>query len=144
MNPSRGEKNSPTLSLAKTLASSLLIAALISFLAFFYAFQQSKGFGEEVAFPEILAWVLSYGLFAALGLGCGLFGLLTVSKRPKTMGIVSILGIVYGSLTAVSGIPMGIFLGKIEFLISLLVIGACLVAIAILTFRSYREEFRVS
>ena len=60
------------------------------------------------------------------------------------MGIISILGIVYGSLTAVSGIPMGIFLGKIEFLISLLVIGACLVAIAILTLRSYREEFRVS
>ncbi len=144
MNPSRGEKNSPTLSLAKTLASSLLIAAVISFLAFFYAFQQTKGFGEGVLLPEILAWVLSYGLFAALGLGGGLFCLLTISKRPKNMKIASILGIVYGALTALSGIPMGIFLSKIEFLISLLVIGACLIAIALLTLRSYREEFRVS
>lgn len=143
MRPSRGDGvKSPTLSLAKTLCSSLIISALISAIAMAFALTSHyKGAAGDLT-PIYLAWGLSYGLFALAGIAIAILFLLKISIYPKWNKGASVFGIVYGALVALSGIPLGAFLSKIEFLVSLLIIGICVVGISVLTFRSYREEFR--
>ncbi|MGM9813572.1 MAG: hypothetical protein ACI32C_01480 [Candidatus Enteromonas sp.] len=143
MNPRRGDAaKSSSLSLAKTLATSLIIAALISAAALVFALTSFyKGYEGDLL-PIYLGWGLSYGVFALAGIVFAAVFLILMPTRPKMIQGISISGIVYGSLVALCGLPMGIVLQKWEFFVSLAIIGGCILAIGILTLKSYKEEFR--
>lgn len=141
MNPSRDDRtHSPTLSLSKTLSTSLVVYGAISFVAMFYPLYQGRENGSGLSY--FLPWCLPYGVFCLCMVIYSLLSFGFLSRRACFLKINSIVGIIFGALGMVAALPIGIFLKGYEFMISLLVIGACVIAISVLTLKSYRDEFK--
>ena len=141
MNPSRDDRtHSPTLSLSKTLSTSLVVYGAISFVAMFYPLYQRRE--SESGISYFLPWCLPYGVFCLAMVIYSLSSFGFLSRRARFLKINSIVGIVFGGLGMVAALPIGFFLKGYEFMISLLVIGACVIAISVLTLKSYRDEFK--
>lgn len=141
MNPSRDDKiHSPTVSLSKTLSTSLVVYGAISFVAMFYPLYQGKT--SESGLSYFLPWCLPYGIVCVAVVIYSLTSFGFLSRRAPFLKFNSIMGIVFGGLGMVGALPIGILLKGYEFMISLLVIDACVIAISVLTLKSYRDEFK--
>ena len=101
MNPSRDDRtHSPTLSLSKTLSTSLVVYGAISFVAMFYPLYQGRENGSGLSY--FLPWCLPYGVFC---LGMVIYSLLSfgfLSRRARFLKINSIVGIIFGALGMVA------------------------------------------
>lgn len=141
MNPSRDDKtHSPTVSLSKTLSTSLVVYGAISFVAMFYPLYHGRESGSGISY--FLPWCLPYGAFCLVVVIYSLVSFGFLSRRARFLEVNSVVGIVFGALGMIAALPIGILLKGYEFMISLLVIGACIIAISVLTLKSYREEFK--
>lgn len=129
--PHKGE------SLFRTMAIALIIAGLIGFAAMFWPLRQKAEPGAGATY--YLPWCLSYGivnlLFALFGVA-----MTTLSKeKPGLYKMGDIVGIVGGAIFFAEGLPIATFLSNVEFAISMMVIGACIVAISILGLKSLKD-----
>lgn len=124
----KAEKD-PKKSLLRTLGSALIIASLISVLGTFYALHSR---GSDVL---MYVWFLvCYGVYACLGVA---LGSVCLFASPKPLW--PIFGVVLGGILFGGGIVNGIFLSSWPIAISISVIGACVGAIALLSFLQMKE-----
>lgn len=132
--PNKGE------SLFRTMAIALLIGGLIGFAAMFFALRQKAPEGAGLTY--YLPWCLSYGITNFL---IAFFGVLMTTLSKEKPGLYKpgdIIGIVMGSLLVLEAFPLVIFLGNVEFFISMMVIGACIIVIAALGLSALKEDQR--
>lgn len=141
MKPSRENKpHSPTESLSKSLSTGYLISGLITFVAMFYPLYKARP--ENAGADYYLPYCLGYGIFCLAILIYGLVSFSLIIKWARFLKINAIVGMVIGVLVVLASLPIGICIKSIQFMISLMVIGVCVFAIAFLTLRSYLDEFK--
>ena len=127
-------------SLFRTMAISLIIGGFIGFAALFWPLHQARPAGADASY--YLPWCLSYGI---TNLAMAVFGVVgtTLSKeKPWLYKPGDIVGIVCGAILFAEAIPQVIFFHNVEFMISMMVIGACIVVIASLGLASLKEDQR--
>lgn len=130
----KAKEKDPGRSLLRTLGSALIIASLISALGTFYILFRREG-------TDSLYWLsfmLPYGAFALISIAAGAFCLFSKCKKP----FLAMIGSVLGAVLALSGIVNGIFLSDWAIAISILVIGACVFAIGLLSFLELKNPSR--
>lgn len=125
-------------SLFRTMAMAMVIAGVITFVAMFFPLHTKRP--ENAGLSYYLPWCLSYGIVDLLIAAMGVY-FTTVSKdKPSLYKIGFILGIVAGGLLALSSLPLVIFLNNVEFFISVLVIGGCVIAISVVGLSSLKDQ----
>lgn len=130
--PKKGE------SLVRTLGIAMVIAGVITFVAMFFCLRNKQGEATDLM-AFYLPWVLPYGIVDLAIAGLGVFLTTNAKDKPNLYKFFDIMGIVSGGLIFLSGIPLIVFLSNIEFFISVLVIGACVIAIGITGLTALKE-----
>ncbi|MCR5348263.1 MAG: hypothetical protein K6E59_01480 [Bacilli bacterium] len=130
--PKKGE------GLFRTLSMALIIAGIISFAAMFYALFQNRP--EAAGASYYLPWCLPYGIVNLLMAAMGTAFTTLSKEKPSLYKPGAIAGIVSGGLLIAQSVPIVIWLSNVEFFISVAVIGACVIAIGILTLSSLKED----
>ena len=128
----------PGESLFRTMAMSLIIAGIISFLAMFWPLYRAAPAGAGMEY--YLPWCLPYGI---VDLGIATTGVVFTTNWKEKPGLYKlgfIVGIALGVILLGGGLPIGILLGNVEFCISTMVIAACVVAISILGLTSVVQK----
>ena len=116
--------------LFRTMSMAMVIAGFISFAAMFWPLHQGAPSGAGASY--YLPWCLSYGI-VDLAIAVAGVAFTTLSKeKPGLYKPGNIVGIVAGSLLFLQAFPIVIWLNNVEFFISVMVIGACVLAIAVL------------
>ena len=124
-------------SLFRTMAMAMIIAGIMCFVAMFFPLYQSRP--DNAGASYYLPYVLPYG---AVDLAIATLGVVftTLSKeKPGLFFPGFITGIVAGALLFLSGLPIAIFLHNVEFCISVMVIGLCVSAIAIVGIKDLKD-----
>ena len=115
-----------SLSLSKTVFTSLIIAGAITFLAaFFPVYRAAEGVTDLAG--HYLPWLLPYGICCIIAAFLGVLGLTSVNQNDVFLKLSGIFGVVVGALTSLAGLPLVIAFGNWEFFISLAAIGVCIV-----------------
>lgn len=130
--PNKGE------SLFRTMAMAMIIAGIVCFVAMFFPLHTKRPVDAGVDY--YLPWCLPYGIVDMIIAGLGVFFTTMSKEKPGLYKPGFIVGIVAGSLLLSSGIPIAIFLSNVEFSISVMVIGACVGAIAIVGLKQLKED----
>ncbi|MBO5528278.1 MAG: hypothetical protein J6A47_03030 [Bacilli bacterium] len=130
--PNKGE------SLFKTLAVAMIIAAVMSFVAMFFPLRNLAP--EGAGAPYYLPYALPYGIVNLIIAGLGVFFTTNAKEKPGLYFPGFIIGIVAGGLLTLEALPIGIFLHNVEFCISVAVIGACVIAIAITGLKALKGD----
>ena len=131
--PNKGE------GLFRTMSMAMIIAAVMCFVAMFFPLYKNVPAGADLL-TYYLPWCLAYGIVNLAIAGLGTF-FTTVSKdKPSLYFPGFIVGIVVGALLFGEGLPIGIVLGHVEFCISVIVIGACVIAISCVGISSLKDK----
>ncbi len=126
-------------SLHRTLSTAMIIAGFIAFAAMFFPLQKNKPTEADPA-PYYLPWCLVYGIICLAIAGLGVAGLLLdEDRRDGLRKAFPILGIASGGLVIIMSLPIIIVWSHFEFFISLALIGGCLLAIAILSYKEFKD-----
>ena len=134
----RMEKEYPGQGLFRTAAMALLIGSLVAFVAMFWALRNAAPEGADVSY--YLPWSLPYGIVNLLLAGAGVVGTAESKEKPQWYFPGFIVSIVGGALIFAEGLPIGIFLGNVEFCVSTMIIGACILAIGIVGLTSLKSK----
>jgi len=126
--------------LFRTLSIAMMIGAVMGFVAMAFPLVRLAPAGSGVSY--YLPWFLPYGIVNFLIAFAGVFFTTLSKEKPGLYFPGDILGIVSGALLALEGLPIGIFLGNVEFCISMIVIGACIIVIGALGISALKEERR--
>ena len=140
MNRGEGNEKDTAASLGKTSGVALTIAGAITVVAVFYSLWKNRPEDGALYLSHFLPWMLPYGLFSLLSAAFGVVFFLNVADHPRFGKPGSLVVLVLGALIGLSAVPLGIFLGAIDFMISLRVIGVCVAVIAFLSFSEYRKK----
>ena len=124
--------------LFRTLGIAMVIAGVIAFVAMFFCLRNKQGEATDLM-AFYLPWVLPYGIVDLAIAGAGVFLTTNAKDKPTIYFPFGIIGIVAGSSILLSGIPLIAILGNVEFFISVLVIGACVGAIAITGLKALKD-----
>ncbi|MBE6127005.1 MAG: hypothetical protein E7182_03415 [Erysipelotrichaceae bacterium] len=127
-------------SLFRTMAISLIIGGFIGFAAMFWPLHQNRPAGADASY--YLPWCLSYGITNLTMAVFGVIGTTLSKEKPGLYKPGDIVGIVCGAILFAEAIPQVIFFHNVEFMISMMVIGACVVVIAALGLASLKEDQR--
>ena len=125
-------------SLFRTMAMAMVIAGFICFAAMFWCLYRAAPEGAGVAY--YLPWCLPYGIVDLAIAGTGVAFTTLSKEKPSLYKPGEIIGIVMGGLLVVESFPLVISLGNVEFFISVLVIGACVIVIAALGLAQMKEN----
>lgn len=133
------EKKSTSESLGKTVFTSMIIGGFICFVGMFFPLQQASNEAKDLL-AHYLPWCLAYGI-PCLGVATyGLCGITMMNSHPFFLKSAGIAGVIAGSLIMISAIPLAIAFRAWEFMISLLVIGACIVAMGALEISALKHK----
>lgn len=124
-------------SLFRTMAMAMIIASIMCFAAMFFPLFRKAP--PDAGLSYYLPWALSYGIVNLLLAGLGVFFTTISKEKPNLYKFGDIVGIVGGSLFVLEGIPVGIFLSHAEFCISMIVIGACVIAIGVVALKALKD-----
>lgn len=127
------QEKDPAEGLLRTMGTSEIVSSFISALGTFYIL-----FKGSFSLAHWLSFMIPYGVLVAFSLLLGFFAIF--QREPARYRFYSVLGCVYGALLFLSFIPNGIFLSNWQIAIAIGVIGACVFAIALLTFLQLREK----
>lgn len=120
------------------MAMAMIIGAVMCFVAMFFPLRQKAP--ADAGLSHYLPWCLAYGIVNVLFAGAGVY-FTTVSKEKPVLYFPGfIVGIVFGALLIGEGLPIGIVLGNVEFCISAIVIGACVIAISAVGISALKEK----
>ena len=125
-------------SLFSTMGISFVIAGFITLAALLFLLVQNAPAGAGVEY--YLPWALPYGIVNVLIASLGVAFSSNAKEKPGWYFPGFIIGIVCGALLFLEGLPLAIFLSNVEFTISVMVIGACVVAISIVGLTQLKEE----
>ena len=124
--------------LFRTMSMAMIIAAVMCFVAMFFPLVRGAPAGAGMEY--YLPWALPYGIVNLLIAGVGVYFTTVSKEKPKLYFPGFIAGIVCGVLLLGEGLPIGIVLGNAEFCISVIVIGACVGAIAGVGIANLKEK----
>ena len=123
----------PAEGLLRTLGTACIVSSLISALGTFYVL-----FSSSSALVYWLSFMVPYGALVVAALFLGFFAIF--QKERPLYRLIAILGMAYGALLCLSFIPNGVFLHNWKIAIAIGVIGACVFAIALLTYLQLKEK----
>ena len=121
-----------------TMAMALIIAFIIAFAAMFFSLQRQAP--SPAGIDYYLPWVLPYGIVNLLFAGFGVYATTVRKEKPKLYFPGFIIGIVGGTILLGEAIPLIAPLNNIEFFISLLAIGICVIVISALGIATLKEK----
>lgn len=132
MRSDRFAKRTTSEGLAKTCYTAMMIASIFSVIAMIFCVHQNKPESVTDLLPYYLPWALGYGIPALLIFIFSTLGLFQLNNYIFFKKIAGILSIVVGSLIIVSCFPLAFLYQAWEFFFSVLIIGACVLAMGIL------------
>ena len=142
--PMRGKRNeeketTPALCLAKTVYTAMIIAGFICFLGAFFPVHQNEGEQADLV-AYYLTWCLPYGIPCLLIALMGVLGVGNAELRPRFLKNAGISGIISGSLLMAGSFPLVIVFQAWEFFFSIMIIGACVLAMGIVQISAQKES----